>query len=385
VHVTWTDGRNGSTDHVYYNRSTDGGVTFAGADVRLDASAPATSDADETEVCASGSNVYVNWQDNRDDPAGIVNKVYMNASTTGGAGWLGDQRVGTAAAAVDSSSGAFAVSGTSFFISWEDNRNALTTGNRDVFLSRGTIGAGSLTIGAEERMDVGSPPGAANSGRSRLATASDTVFLVYKDSRKDPGGLNDSLYLRVSTDAGLTFGSEIDVTPGLTGADDAEEQNISVSGDILVCLWVDNRNGVGLPRNNDAFADNGCFRVATATSRNGTGINPVIFTNTATPRLGSVASFELDCTGFAPNLCGMLGYPAPSTGPVVRYGEVLVDLSNPKYFQRLLPHSGGVVVFNAPLPLDPIFCGFPVFLQGIVFGSPGPQLTNAIDIEAGGL
>ena len=62
---------------------------------------------------------------------------------------------------------------------------------------------------------------------------------------------------------------------------------------------------------------------------------------------------------------------------------MLIDLSGPLYFVTRGNHTGGTYTFTYVIPTDPSFCGFRVTTQAIVFGTPGPELTNALDFMTG--
>ena len=85
VHLAWTDNRDGNPE-TYYKRSSDGGVTW-GADTRLSFNG---SDSWYTSVSASGQNVHVVWRDDRN----VTKEIYYNGSTNGGITWGGfDTRI----------------------------------------------------------------------------------------------------------------------------------------------------------------------------------------------------------------------------------------------------------------------------------------------------
>ena len=97
--MTWSDGRNGSWPDeadIYCNYSTDRGATWLRRDVRLDTD-PLGGDASfYPEIAASGSSVYVTWEDRRHNPRFLIGDVYFNipygfqayGAGTGGAGGL---------------------------------------------------------------------------------------------------------------------------------------------------------------------------------------------------------------------------------------------------------------------------------------------------------
>ena len=113
-------------------------------------------------------------------------------------------------------------------------------------------------------------------------------------------------------------------------------------------------------------------------------MNAVILTNPTIPVLGSTWTVDLDCTGHAVGPAFLLIFDLPSTGPIIRQGEVLVDLVSGQLLRLfMILHGGGVVTFSVPIPSDLMFCGFMGYSQGAVTGAPGMELSNAVDLVLG--
>ena len=131
----------------------------------------------------------------------------------------------------------------------------------------------------------------------------------------------------------------------------------------------------------------GTIRIAntgSATQRNGGGINPKLLTNLTVPQLGMTWDIQLDCSAHASGGLGVLsGYALPSSGPVLKAGELLVDPTSAKMFRFVQGHGGGVTLFSKGIPNDPNLCALNFSTQGFCTGSPGPQLSNAYDLVVG--
>ncbi len=113
VHLAWTDNRDGNPE-TYYKRSADGGVTW-GADTRLSFN---SSDSWYTSVSASGQNVHVVWRDDRN----ITKEIYYNGSTNGGITWSGfDTRVTFNSA--NSEHPSVSASGQTVHLVYQNNQN----------------------------------------------------------------------------------------------------------------------------------------------------------------------------------------------------------------------------------------------------------------------
>lgn len=76
----------------------------------------------------------------------------------------------------------------------------------------------------------------------------------------------------------------------------------------------------------------------------------------------------------------LVGYGAPSPGMLVPAGERLFDSTSPRYFRVVQPSQGGVDVFRAPIPCDPVLAGLTVVVQAGIIGSGQRILCNALDL-----
>jgi hypothetical protein len=151
-HVAWQDDRGGGYD-IFHRALVAGadGPTWATDEARLDTSTAGKSHSIEPVVYAAGTTVLVGWEDRRQDDGSGFDDLYYNASTDGGATWLGeDVRVNSgepgAAFAVDL--GLFLVGGD-VAAAWADGRY----GSSDVYAMRRPLGEGSRWYPPEEPVD----------------------------------------------------------------------------------------------------------------------------------------------------------------------------------------------------------------------------------------
>jgi hypothetical protein len=155
-----------------------------------------------------------------------------------------------------------------------------------------------------------------------------------------------------------------------------------LNGDNIVDL------AVGARGDGDGGAERGALwnlfldcSAANAVERKGSGINPGILYSSTLPFVGSTWTMNLNCIGHAPAASYLIVRSAPSSGPIVGVGEVLVG--GPRLLTAILSHVGDVQHFNLTIPPDNTLCGLRAYSQGICFGSPGAQLSNAVDIIVG--
>ncbi len=114
--------------------------------------------------------------------------------------------------------------------------------------------------------------------------------------------------------------------------------------------------------------------------RNGSGSNPLTLSQRSEPFLGLPWKVALDCSGQGPGLATVFGYGSPRAPLATPLGELLVDLTSPRLFRAVLPHSGGPAAFLIDLPNDPALFGLAVSVQGLCSGVPRSRLSDALDV-----
>ncbi|MFZ4590814.1 MAG: T9SS type A sorting domain-containing protein [Ignavibacteria bacterium] len=128
VNVVWDEQRDGN-EEIYYKRSTDGGLNW-GADTRL------TNNNDisrEPSVTISGTFVHIVWQDDRDNGN---SHLYYKRSTDGGVNWGADVRLTNTPAR--SYNPSISLSGSVVHIVCYDLRGNL--GNSEIYYMRNPTG-----------------------------------------------------------------------------------------------------------------------------------------------------------------------------------------------------------------------------------------------------
>jgi hypothetical protein len=120
---------------------------------------------------------------------------------------------------------------------------------------------------------------------------------------------------------------------------------------------------------------------ASATVRNGSGTNPLTLSSVVPPELGGTWQASLDCSAHASGPAFLITRSLPASGPPTAFGEILVG--GPRLLRNTLAHAGSSVTFSTAVPADFALCGLQASSQGVCFGSPGPRLSNALDLVLG--
>ena len=119
IYIAWTEGRGAD---IYFDRSTDAGVTW-GTDVRVNDAPGATLQDSPALAVGESGNIYAVWRDAGQWHAGVGwdNDIYFSRSTDGGAAWSADARVHQASVAWQAHP-ALAVGGNGgIYAAWVEN------------------------------------------------------------------------------------------------------------------------------------------------------------------------------------------------------------------------------------------------------------------------
>ncbi len=220
VHVVWHDLRDGNAE-IYYKKSTDEGTSW-GADIRLTNN---PSDSYDATVAVSGSLVFVAWYDKRDGHY----EVYYKSSTDLGASWGPDTRLTNGI--VNSLLPSAVVSGQNIYIVWYKQTGI---GDHQIFFRRTTNGGINwdaevqLTTAPNQKYDP------------TIAVSGSTVHVAWDDHRN----AWPEIYYKHSTDGGLTWGTEVRLTP--IDNLNSEIPSIGVSDSNVHIAWVDGRGTTGV-------------------------------------------------------------------------------------------------------------------------------------------
>lgn len=289
AYVTWWDDRDGDVD-IWFARSTDGGKTFS-ANVKLSRDTSGALQLGSVLSADAAGNVYVVWEDLRDDPTSGKD-IYIAVSTDFGRSFTESPLVvdpGPQGNPTVSAKGAGEV-----LVAWEDilsgnvyltrsaDRGATFEPPRPIFdipipfslLSMTQVAAvGQSALFAFQgrlngvdtfdqiylakldnvldaamfasviKVNDDTDPGTRHEDPSMIALANGTIYLVWGDSRNDVAGTGRrDLFLARSADGGSTFGPNrmLNDVPGTVTP--RPSVHADPAGGVFVA-WRDARNG----------------------------------------------------------------------------------------------------------------------------------------------
>ncbi len=227
-HVAWRDYRNGSPD-IFYNRSLDGGLTWAPTDTRIDTSPAGTASAVEPKIASAGPMVVVAWQDFRNNGS----DVYCNSSIDGGATWKPiDDRLDTdPPGSAQSRDISVSASLATVVVAWRDLRSFPA----DIYANYSTT-LGTTWQATDVRVDTGF----GSALNPAVGVAGSSVFVVYSDAEV---GLPD-IRGNHSIDGGATwFGQEFELSRDTPGVAFGAYPRVATTETGLFAVWEDDRNG----------------------------------------------------------------------------------------------------------------------------------------------
>ena len=204
VYLTWWDNKTGNNE-VFFAGSSNGGKSFRNP-INL---SNATGGSADSQIAASGSNVYVTWWDNKTGSW----EVFSRASTDNGRSFgnatmlksIGNSTAKTTLKAPPSNTISVdtlvAASGDNEYVVWWDNK----TGNWEVLFDRSTDNgktfSGNVTniSNSADMRSIG----------ARIAASGDNVYIAWIDIANTG---QKQVMFRASTDNGKTFSNPVVVS-----------------------------------------------------------------------------------------------------------------------------------------------------------------------------
>jgi hypothetical protein len=216
-------------------------------------------------------------------------------------------------------------------------------------------------------------------GDTAVTALDDGAVLVWSENA---GFGQDTLHTQVLADDASVLAS-----PSALSSTAASKFRVraveSTLGHTLV-VWEDDRLGSEGIYAQDILPDGSLGGTASTSSRNGSGLNPVVLTGTSEPVLGGLWQTSVDKSALPANVGSILFvYTGASSGLVLTEGEVLVDV----FSQELLaqPAFSGPLTdtHTVPIPAAIGLVGLTLSSQALILDVSGSQLTNAIDLVLG--
>lgn len=214
IHVFWTDQRIAALD-IYYVRSTDNGTTWQ-PEIRITTD---PMDSQYPAVSVSGNNIYLCWEDNRDNSN---REIYFKRSTNSGLNWSIDVRITTDTSASDDVT--VSSFGQNVHAAWESG-----TGNSEIYYKNSTNGG--ISWSADQRL-TNDP---AVSFYPEISQSGQNINLFWSDTRDG----NSEIYFKRSTDGGIVWTADTRLT---NAANNSIVPNAVSFGQLIAVVWSDLRN-----------------------------------------------------------------------------------------------------------------------------------------------
>ncbi|MEZ6013838.1 MAG: sialidase family protein [Planctomycetota bacterium] len=235
-------GTTSSTQDIYFASSSDNGLTWS-TPVRVDlGDAPNQTDSDQVHMVVTASGVIVvAWEEKRDgvaNGASATEDLFYNRSTDGGLTWMATSlplNSGTAGAHVtsDIDLAFLAVDGESIHATWEEDSVAGLGGAEEVWYTRSADAGETWTT----PVIMNETPGVRDMDEPRV-TAQGGLVLVYWVDDFGSASTSDDLYLARSTDGGVTFSTPVAIESDLSG--NVDEPRAAIDGDLVIITYTEN-------------------------------------------------------------------------------------------------------------------------------------------------
>jgi|GEM_PF-3066965 len=183
LYAAWFDNRNGD-DSILMNRSTDWGQTWMNVDRFVSTGSNCSTGSNRfVEIVTSGTHVYAVWRYAGSSFADLANKeICFNLSTDNGATW-GSSAVRLDADEAPGCAGleipVLTALDDDVYVAW----NSMALGNSDIWLQH-SADRGQTWLPAPVRRDMGDCDGHSHSLRPMIVSLSDRALLAWMDARE---------------------------------------------------------------------------------------------------------------------------------------------------------------------------------------------------------
>jgi hypothetical protein len=222
LYIVWTDRTTGDGD-IYFRRSMNNGASFDSV-VKLSADPHFSA---EPQIAASGSNVYVVWDDivfvnNADET-----KLFFKASTNNGASFGSIKTLSPAGITIETIMPQIAASGNNVYVAGNDG----SEDSEEIFFQRSTNGGASFSspISINNNFE--------NAILGKIVADASNVYLVWSDRSV---GDNAEVFFRKSTNNGASFGTKVNLSSNIG---ESEDPQMGVVGNNVYVAWSDSTTG----------------------------------------------------------------------------------------------------------------------------------------------
>ncbi len=220
-------------NHIMFVKSTNHGATFS-APVQV--SGGTWADKPWMATSANGTDVYITWTTRGD--------LYASSSHNAGVTWSSPLRVTSETAIYYFSNGGTVLpNGTAVMVASEYPENGNQTGNTGpipIVVFRTTNGGSSWTRSVPDTLNTGVMY-ETSSVTTVASDANGTLALVYSGAVTVGG--NGHVYVRRSTDSGVTWGARTELTNSAGGADATSVAAAGKGNGQFTVTWMDKRGG----------------------------------------------------------------------------------------------------------------------------------------------
>jgi hypothetical protein len=232
VYVAWEDDTpvtgSGSAPEIWLRVSSNNGGSF-GSPLRISYNAHPSLYA---SVAASGSYVYVAWEDFTPvTGSGTGAEIWLRVSSNHGASFGSAIRITTNTGFSERPS--VAAYGSYVYVAWEDNTPVTGSGTQPEIWTRASSNYGA-SFGSPVRITT-------NTGKSQYASVAAVgsyVYVAWEDTTPVTGsGAAYEIWLRVSSNYGGSFGSPIRITTNTGGS---VCPSVAAVGSYVYVAWGDN-------------------------------------------------------------------------------------------------------------------------------------------------